>query len=248
MKPTLLSLTPLISLLTPALANTEKTIFLGPERVRVPLTHPTLTDLRLHTLTPANSTLRTQLPAQFLSDEKPRGTETWLILDDLTPGQRYEVRVCWAATQPTEFTLTTYPLPTVFDTPSLITSLNSYSLSRQPPNPPSSSPPPPPPSSSPPSTPKSTSTTPSLLLLHIHTTADFFTTDRHLMSNPPPVSVDIILDPFIFNLLPRSLVGTVGYVVMTAVVAVLVAGKVVVPFLRGVVDGGVVGGEEKKRE
>ncbi|KAK4140683.1 uncharacterized protein C8A04DRAFT_14694 [Dichotomopilus funicola] len=242
MKPTLLSLTTFISLLTPALANTEKTIFLGPERVRVPLTRPTLTDLRLHTLTPANSTLRTQLPAQFPSDEKPRGTETWLILDDLTPGQRYEVRVCWAATQPTEFTLTTYPLPTVLDTPSLITSLHNYSLSLQPPNTP--------PSPSPLPQTESTESTPSLLLLHILTTADFFTTDRHLMSKPPPVSVDIILDPFVFNLLPRSLVGTVGYVVMTAVVAVLVAGKVVVPFLRGVVHAGVVEqeGVGKKRE
>lgn len=98
MKPTFLSLTTLFSLLTPTFANTEKTIFLGPERVRVPLTHPTLTDLRLHTLTPTNSTLRTQLPARFPSDEKPKGTETWLILDDLIPGQRYEVRVCWPAT------------------------------------------------------------------------------------------------------------------------------------------------------
>lgn len=85
---------------TSVLANTEKTIFLGPEPVTIPLTHPTLSDLRLHTLTPApaNGTLRTQLPAQFPSPEHPEGTVTWLLLDNLAPHQRYEVRVCWAAT------------------------------------------------------------------------------------------------------------------------------------------------------
>ena len=91
----------LFLLFTSVLANTEKTIFLGPEPVTIPLTHPTLSDLRLHTLTPTtptNGTLRTQLSAQFPSPDHPQGTVTWLLLDNLTPNQRYEVRVCWAAT------------------------------------------------------------------------------------------------------------------------------------------------------
>jgi hypothetical protein len=95
-------MTPLLTLLflftSAALANTEKAIFLGPEPVPIPLTHPTLSDLHLDTLTPTNLTLRTQLAAQFPSAAHPQGTATWLVLDNLTPHQRYEVRVCWAAT------------------------------------------------------------------------------------------------------------------------------------------------------
>ncbi|KAG7285149.1 hypothetical protein NEMBOFW57_009770 [Staphylotrichum longicolle] len=75
---------------TSVLANTEKAIFLGPEPVSIHLTHPILSDLRLHTLTPANGTLRTSLAAQFPSPDHPRGTATWLVLDNLTPNQRYE--------------------------------------------------------------------------------------------------------------------------------------------------------------
>ena len=37
------------------------------------------------------------------------------------------------------------------------------------------------------------------------------------MENPPPVHVDIILDPFVFNVLPRSLVPTVAYIVLLAI-------------------------------
>lgn len=82
-------------------ANTEKTIFLGPEPVslnNIPIPHSTLSDLHLHTLTPDNGTIHTGLPAQFPSPDHPYGTATWLLLDHLTPSQRYEVRVCWAAT------------------------------------------------------------------------------------------------------------------------------------------------------
>jgi hypothetical protein len=86
-------------LFTHALANTEKTIFLGPEAATIPLAHAKpLSELRLDTLTPANGTLRTQLAALFPSPEYPHGIATWLILDKLTLHQRYEVRVCWPAT------------------------------------------------------------------------------------------------------------------------------------------------------
>lgn len=85
-----------------AVANVEKTIFLGPAPVPVPQQPPTLSDLNLHTLTPGNNSIRTRVDREFpgITEEtgdEGRGVETWWLLDDLTEGQRYEVRVCWAA-------------------------------------------------------------------------------------------------------------------------------------------------------
>ena len=85
----------LLLLFAPILANVEKTIFLGPELTK---TSASLSSLPLHTLTPDNSALRTQLAARFPSSSHPLGTATWLVLDKLTPDRRYEVRVCWPAT------------------------------------------------------------------------------------------------------------------------------------------------------
>jgi hypothetical protein len=80
-------------------ANVEKTIFLGPEPITIPTQKPTIVDLQLDTLSPGGDTsLRTHIPAQFPTETKPRGEAYWFVLEDLTPGQRYEVRVCWAAT------------------------------------------------------------------------------------------------------------------------------------------------------
>jgi hypothetical protein len=59
----------------------------------------------------------------------------------------------------------------------------------------------------------------SVLFLQILAAADYFTTNQTLMNEVPPVLVDIILDPYIFNVLPRSLVPTVGYVVLVAVLS-----------------------------
>lgn len=80
-------------------ANAEKIIFQGPAPDTIPLTKPTLSDLHLDTLTPDTSSLRTNLSRVFPSDvnDKPKGESTWLLLDNLTKGQRYELRVCWAA-------------------------------------------------------------------------------------------------------------------------------------------------------
>ncbi|KAK3304384.1 uncharacterized protein B0T15DRAFT_239598 [Chaetomium strumarium] len=223
--------TALLLLFTRALANTEKTIFLGPEAATIPLAHAKpLSELGLDTLTPANGTLRTQLAALFPSPEYPHGTATWLILDKLTPHQRYEVRVCWPATQPTAFSLTTFPLPAVWNSPELLASLRAYSMSRQQlselsanhgdddvvddnENPASSSS-------------EREGEASSILLLRILAAADYFTTDAALMTSVPPVDVDIILDPFLFNVLPRSLAGTACYIVAVAAVAYLVARRV----------------------
>lgn len=63
----------------------------------------------------------------------------------------------------------------------------------------------------------------SLLLLSISTAADYYTTDAYLMKNPSPVFVDIILDPFILNVFPRSLVPTAGYITIVAIGSFFVA-------------------------
>lgn len=54
------------------------------------------------------------------------------------------------------------------------------------------------------------------------------------MKNPPPVDVDIILDPFLVNLLPRSLVPTVIYIIATAVLGYLLSRAVLSMFDWGV--------------
>ncbi len=77
-----------------ALANVEKTIFIAPPTVNIPLKSPSLDDLHIDVLTPSDSSLRTYIDVR-------RGTwspkMTWILLDELTVGQRYELRVCWAA-------------------------------------------------------------------------------------------------------------------------------------------------------
>jgi hypothetical protein len=39
------------------------------------------------------------------------------------------------------------------------------------------------------------------------------------MQNPPPVLVDIILDPFLFNVVPQSLVSTGAYIIVVGLLA-----------------------------
>lgn len=93
----LIQFAPVILLIASACANTEKTIFLGPPTANIPSAHPTLEDLHVDILTPTNWEIRIHLEAQFPNISSPNGKATWLILDELTEGQRYEVRVCWAA-------------------------------------------------------------------------------------------------------------------------------------------------------
>lgn len=83
-------------------ANAEKAIFLGPAPVNIPLQKPTISDLRLDSLTPENSSLRLQLPRAFpakdgASEDAIRGEASWFLVDSLVEGQRYEVRTCWSA-------------------------------------------------------------------------------------------------------------------------------------------------------
>ena len=57
----------------------------------------------------------------------------------------------------------------------------------------------------------------STLLLQVFAAADYYTMNKTLMQNVPPVYVDIILDPYILNIFPQSLVPTAGYLVIIAV-------------------------------
>ncbi|CAG8982073.1 hypothetical protein HYALB_00008800 [Hymenoscyphus albidus] len=200
----------LLSLLTHFTnANTEKTIFLGPPPLQIPIEHPTLSDLHLSSLSPQHWSFRTHLRADFHTNSSTKGYSSWYLLHRLEEGQRYEVRICWAATQPTSFDLKTHDLPTVFQTPELITSLAEYSEERRL---------------------KyelrddgaskhktKTDDLSSALFLQVFAAADYYTTNKTLMANVPPVFVDIILDPFIFNILPRSLLPTVAYITLLAI-------------------------------
>ncbi|CAL5866441.1 uncharacterized protein PFLUO_LOCUS649 [Penicillium psychrofluorescens] len=218
-------LLPLISTLVQA--NVEKTIFRAPPASTIPSVEPELDDLGLERLSPRRSLLRTGLNASFPTDAAPEGTDSWFFVENLKPGQRYEIRVCWLATQPTSFKLSTHPLPETIESPSLFTSLNIFSTARL---------------SSVEShlqantIPRRASshgaggglrdpapTTNSVLFLRVQAAADYFTTDEALMRDVPPVGVDLILDPFLLNVFPRSLVPTAGWIVVVAGLAVFVA-------------------------
>lgn len=210
----------LLLLATPVRANTEKAIFNAPPVVNMPTQPPTLDSLGLDILTPDTSSLRTQVQAIFPDEGSPQGAATWFLLYNLTTSQRYEIRVCWAATQPTSFTLDTYELDDVFDSPELITSLAVYSQTRQ----------------LAPGDATGRKVTPiqldrrgheeiqaSVLFLRILAAADYFSDDPTRMSLVEPVVVDLILDPYIFNVVPRSLAPTAAYITAVAGLAVFLS-------------------------
>ncbi|KPM35241.1 hypothetical protein AK830_g11341 [Neonectria ditissima] len=209
----------LFATILPVAANTEKAVFTAPDTVNIPLMKPSLDDLNLHTLTPDTWSIRANLTRIFPVEpgNAATGAATWLLLDRLVPGQRYEFRVCWAAIQPTSFSLSVHELAAVWDTPELIQSLAEYSSARQ----------------------RSSEggeeqqlhdhqsdqgeRQSSVLLLQIRASADYFTDDVALMKNPPPVLADLILDPYLYNVVPRSLVPTVAYLTIVGFIAWLVA-------------------------
>lgn len=63
----------------------------------------------------------------------------------------------------------------------------------------------------------------SVLFLRVQAAADYFSLDPALMQQVPPVVVDVILDPFVWNVFPRSLVPTAAWMVLVVVVAMVVA-------------------------
>ncbi|KAI1431793.1 hypothetical protein GGR50DRAFT_38990 [Xylaria sp. CBS 124048] len=214
----------IFSLLPLVCGNTEKVIFLGPPPVDVLSTYPGLDHLELGRLSPENVTIRTHLKAEFPDhgSGSGRGKPAWFVLHNLMEGQRYEVRLCWAATQPTSFRLEAYELDTVFKAPNLKTDLSEYASTLQS------------------NIGNHVAISPqalkdhredSVMLLRILAAADFYTTNHTLMENVPPVYVDIILDPFISNILPKSLLPTIAYITVVVVVSWF-AGKRISSWIR----------------
>ena len=138
------------------------------------------------TLSPSNWRLHTDLAAAFPGPDTPLGTEAWFLLEGLTQHQRYEVRICWAAT--VRFPIVGLPIVSSdliiedFNTPDLITGLAAFSESCQ-------------------ISPKrqystsrllEASVSPSsLLFLRVFAAADYYSENESLMHNVPPVNVDI---------------------------------------------------------
>lgn len=63
----------------------------------------------------------------------------------------------------------------------------------------------------------------SVLFLRVSAAADYFTLDQSAMSRVPPVLVDIILDEYVWNVFPRSLLPTALYILFVAIAASLTA-------------------------
>ncbi|KXT06678.1 hypothetical protein AC578_8546 [Pseudocercospora eumusae] len=201
-------------LVTTALANTEKLIFTAPKALTWPHSASRVQALALSVISPANSTLQTSLPVAFPHRDRPRGRDSWYLLSHLEEHRRYEVRVCWAAVQqPTEFWLNVYDIAHVFDTPLLIQSLSEFAEDRLQ-------------QLAQTSTHQTQNIDGSLLLLHVQAAADYFTTIKKLMQEPPLVDVEIILDRYLLNAFPESLIATAAYLIAIAVLAFFVSGWV----------------------
>ncbi|EXJ93938.1 hypothetical protein A1O1_02331 [Capronia coronata CBS 617.96] len=204
-----------------AYANVEKVIFVAPAAEPLP-TDASIDNLLLTPLSEQFPIARTHINASFPDKESPKGTETWLLLEGLHPKRRYEVRICWMATQPTSFWLYTHTIDHAFSKPGLLTSLSTYAYSRHErlgsediqqlqlrktkPGP---------------GEPEST-----FLFLQVYAAADYFTLNQTLMENVPPVAVDIILDPYLLNVFPRSLLPTGLYLLLIACGAWFISGQV----------------------
>ncbi|KAL7909491.1 hypothetical protein GGI35DRAFT_384408 [Trichoderma velutinum] len=211
-------LLPFLSLISPSLANTEKVIFTAPPPASLSTLDAIHQDLPV--LGPSTSwSIRTNLSRVFPLNQQDdeQGYPSWLLLDNLTPGQRYELRVCWSALEPTAFTLDTYPLTTVLSTPALLQSLTQHAKPAYHHQPHQNQD-----QSQKVSSPNDNSDN-SVLLLRVLAAADYFSHHSSLMKDPPPVLVDLILDPYVYNVLPQSLVPTVCYLVVVGVVSWFVA-------------------------
>ncbi|KAK3071929.1 hypothetical protein LTR53_007775 [Teratosphaeriaceae sp. CCFEE 6253] len=200
-------LTSLFVLLATVYANTEKIIFRAPSSTNLASSGPSFAQLHLQFLTPKTPSHRLSLPVAFPTKEQSHGLDSWYLLRDLSAEQRHEVRVCWAATQPTSFLLEIHNISTTFDTPELIQSLAAFSEAQQSRDPAGESSK---------SQPADRTNQESLLFLRVHAAADFFASNKTLMSSPPHVDVDIILDPYRVNAIPRSLLPNVVYILALA--------------------------------
>ncbi|TKA69709.1 hypothetical protein B0A49_04555 [Cryomyces minteri] len=207
-----------LALVTAVQANTEKAIFTGPASITIPEdVHPGLGALQLESLSPARRTLRKQLAVRFPTKRDQSVAQSWYLLEGLEEGRRYEVRICWAATQPTVFSLDTHTITDVFATPSLIQALAVYAEERQEEEYAVDA-------VSRDQRPLATSV--STLFLQICAAADYFTLNETLMREPPAVDVDIILDPYILNVFPQSLLPTAAYIKVLALASYSLSGVI----------------------
>jgi hypothetical protein len=69
--------------------------------------------------------------------------------------------------------------------------------------------------------------------------ADYVTMDRTLMEGVPPVLVDIILDEYLFNVLPWSLVPTIAWMAVVGFAAWWIGGWVAQSLLGVVSDASI---------
>lgn len=87
----------LLLFISVCICNVEKTIFIAPTALITP-NDVGIGNLLLTSINPTHRSIRTYLNASFPSDDEPKGTQTWALLEGLCPGQRYELRICWLAT------------------------------------------------------------------------------------------------------------------------------------------------------
>jgi len=203
-------------LVVAVIANTEKVIFRAPsyQKPRYFVTD-WLATYEDH-LCSKQLRLRRSLKVLPNFHESRHGIEHWYLLRNLTEAQRYEVRICWPASQPTDFRLEVFDYTDVFAvTENGIDSadLAPYQyhiaqplVSRI--------------------VPTSSEEGESILGLRIQAKASFVTNNKTLMQHPPPVDVDIILDPYHGNVFPASLVPTAVYIAALAVIAWYLSGYI----------------------
>ena len=125
--------------------------------------------------------------------------------------------------QPTDFTLGTYTVPDAIEDPILFSSIGVYSSARMAEYPPQDT------------APRSGSLSPtsdSVLFLRIRAAADYYSLDSSLMENVPPVRADIILDPFLLNVFPQSLVPTACYMAIVGGMAAVLGWWILGQFTR----------------
>jgi len=212
-------------------ANVEKVIFSAPDAQPKPQ-DASIDNLLLTPLSESYPSVRTYINASFPTNTSVKGTESWFLLDGLIPRRRYEVRICWLATvclaprfplqtcliippkQPTSFWLYTHQVDAVFSESTLISSLSSYSYLRH-------------------EALKSNEVEflknrkakheskqeSTFLFLQIFAAADYFSLNQTLMDVVPPVAVDLILDPYVLNILPKSLLPTGLYLGIIGIIA-----------------------------
>ncbi|PHH66437.1 hypothetical protein CDD81_7492 [Ophiocordyceps australis] len=210
-----------------AVANVEKVVFTGPAPVGKSLAEAVLSHVDIAALAPHWPWMRSNLSRVFPMNNA-KGHPSWLLLDGLQHGQKYEVRVCWAAIEPTKFEFDVYELGHVWESQELGQSLAQYAVQGQPD-----------------AAVFSHQEQTSALLFRVEAAADYFSHNVELMTYPPPVLVDIILDPYLLGVFPRSLVPTACYLIIVAFMTYLAA-RCIISTLQSVATS--IEGQPKKQD